>query len=276
MEMKYGPIYHFPVVDDAPPITIAFIGINYCRPNYLNIRKNSRITVLGYVLSGRGIITLDDATFHPHKDGVFILPAGRYHQVSADPDCEEQWSYIWMNIDGDLAVRMLEAYKLSDSGWIGGAFSAKSLFQKAIQLAQSEPAEEMLNVLPVLFHQIVIRLSRTKNERNNTYSNEVRKIKSYLDGQIQSPFDSIRLCRHIGLSFRQINRLFKKESGMTVYNYVLMKKIDSAKMMLLDTELTVNEISERLGYADPHYFSNLFKRKTGCSPSNYRLHHKVR
>lgn len=273
MEMKHGPIYHFPSADDDLPLTISFIGINYCHPNYLNIREQSRLTVLGCVLSGQGNVTLDKLTFHPKKGDVFILPAGRYHRVSADPESAEPWSYIWFNIVGDLAIHMLEAYKLLGIGWVHDA-SVERLFQRAIQLAQTEKAQEMLNTLPVLFHQIVIRLSNIKNKRNNAYTDVVTNIKNVLDNQIQLPFDSDQLCKQIGLCFRQINRLFKKEAGTTVYNYVLIRKIESAKMMLLDTELTVNEISYQLGYADPHYFSNLFKKKTGLSPNHFRLQHK--
>ncbi|CAG7654832.1 AraC family transcriptional regulator [Paenibacillus allorhizosphaerae] len=274
MEMKRGPIYQFPSADHDLPITIALIGINYCNSNYLNIRKKSRITVLGYVLSGEGNVTLDDSSFHPKKGDVFVLPAGRYHRVFANPESEEPWNYIWFNIKGDLAVALLHAYRLSESIVVSD-MSAGLLFQRAIQLAQSEKPQEMLDIMPIIFLQIVIRLSNTKNERKNSYSEEVQKIKHFLNNQIQIPFNSNQLSKHIGLSFKQINRLFKKETGTTVYNYVLMKKIDAAKMMLLDTPLTVNEICYHLGYADPQYFSNLFKKKTGMSPSIFRSQNKT-
>jgi len=271
--MKHGPIYHFPSANGELPITISLIGINYCHSNYINVRNQSRITVIGYVLTGQGRITLDNRTFRPQPGDVFLLPRGRDHQVCADPESAEPWSYIWFNIAGDLAVQLLRSYKLYDSGLVSSA-AVEPLFQKAIQLAQSENAREMLNVLPVLFHQIVIRLSNMVHNRNNAYSAQVEKIKQYLDNAIQHSFDSDQLCRQIGLSYKQINRLFKQESGTTVYNYVLIRKLDSAKIMLLDTELTVNEICYRLGYADPQYFSNLFKKKTGMSPSSYRTLHR--
>ncbi|GIP37871.1 Msm operon regulatory protein [Paenibacillus sp. J31TS4] len=271
--MKHGPIYHFPSADAALPLTISFIGINYCHADYSNVRNKSRITVIGYVLSGRGFAKIDQALYRPQKGDVFLLPAGRNHHVFADPEIEEPWSYIWLNIDGELALRLMDAYRLLDSGTVAGT-SVEDLFERAIRMAESETAGQMLSELPVLFHQILIRLAAGNQKNGSAYSYEVRKIKQYLDNQIQCSFESDQLCKHVGLSYRQINRLFKKETDTTVYNYVLTKKIESARMMLIDTELTVNEISYRLGYSDPHYFSNLFKKRTGVSPSAYRLKQK--
>jgi AraC-like DNA-binding protein len=95
-----------------------------------------------------------------------------------------------------------------------------------------------------------------------------------LDNHIQEDFQSESLSKHFRLSFKQINRLFKQETGTTVYHYVLQQKIESAKMMLTQTELNVSEIAYKLGYSDPQYFSNLFKKKAGCPPSQYRSDHR--
>src|SRR5690606_35051848 len=129
---------------------------------------------------------------------------------------------------------------------------------------------EMHAELPVILHQIVIALSNLKYRNAMPYSSEVQKIKNYLDNQIQASFHSDKLSKHIGLSFKQINRLFKKETGSTVYKYVLSNNMDSALMMMQETYLTISQIAFQLGYTDPHYFSNLFKKKTGMSPSQYR------
>ena len=68
----------------------------------------------------------------------------------------------------------------------------------------------------------------------------------------------------------QTIRIFKRAYGVTPYAYLLEKKLDLAGQLLRDTNLSVREIAEKLSFADEYYFSNVFKKKTGVSPSVYR------
>jgi AraC-like DNA-binding protein len=273
MEMKHGPIYHFPLHGDSElPVNVSFIGINYCLPNYRNVRSRSRITVIAYVLAGQGNVTCHSDTFPAKRGDVFILPKGKYHEVAADPGRSDQWEYIWFNITGELTLTMLDKYKLLNSVVIPDAGGrVGELFQQAIGMAQTNEALDMHNDLPILYHRILIELSNVQSRRHAAYSNKVQEIKHYLDNRFQADFDSKQLSRHFGLTFKEINRIFKKEMGMPVYQYVLAKKIETAKLMLQDTQLHINEIALQLGFSDSQYFSNFFKKKTGVSPSQFRM-----
>lgn len=272
-EMKYGPVYHIPQTVRKTPISISFLGINHCYPDYCNVRTHSRITVVAFILNGQGEITLGSHTYTAAKGDVFLLPKGYMHQVKACPTQTEEWQYIWMNVAGELAVHMMAAYHLLDSAVINCP-DAEGLFLEAIELAQTKTAQAAYQLLPPLFFEILIKLSDAKYLTDTDSSHRVQAIKAYLDNQIQENFQSEALSRHFGLSFRQINRLFKQETGTTVYHYVLQQKIESAKMMLVQTEMNVSEIAYKLGYSDPQYFSNLFKKKTGSPPSQYRSDHR--
>lgn len=67
-----------------------------------------------------------------------------------------------------------------------------------------------------------------------------------------------------------IIRIFKEKYGVTPYKYYTDKKMRTAKLYLRNTDLTVDEISRRLGFTDPHYFSAYFKSASGISPLSYR------
>ena len=273
MEMKYGPIYHMPQTERKTPISIPFLGINHCYPHYCNVRADSRITVIAFILNGQGEVTLGSYTHTAAKGDIFLLPKGYYHQVRANQTQTEEWQYIWMNVAGELAVQMMAAYQLLSSAVIHCP-DAESLFREAIELAQTKTAQVAHQLLPPLFLEILIKLANANYLTDSNYSHRVQAMKTYLDDHIQEDFQSEALSRHFGLSFKQINRLFKQETGMTVYHYVLQQKMESAKMMLAQTELNVSEIAYKLGYSDPQYFSNLFKKKAGSSPSHYRSDHR--
>ena len=65
-------------------------------------------------------------------------------------------------------------------------------------------------------------------------------------------------------------RLFKKSLNTTPIQYEIRKKMEYAKGMLLYSNESVAEISDRAGYSDIAYFSKMFKKYTGYSPSEYR------
>lgn len=266
---KHGPIYHLPQVGEPPPLSVQFLGVNHCEPDYCNIRMLAKVTVFGIVCSGQGNVQVGTQNLIARKGDVFILPSGCYHEVSSDPKNEEQWSYIWLNISGNWILKMLEAYRLLPHIVVQNS-GLESLFQEAIDSAKCQSAQELQTELQVLLMRIIVGLSETLRKKGDVLSATVQSIKQFLDHCILSPYDGTHLSSHIGVSNRHLNRLFKKEVGTTIYNYVIGKKIESAKHMLLDTELTISEIGYRLGYADPHYFSNLFHSKTNVRPSDFR------
>lgn len=78
---------------------------------------------------------------------------------------------------------------------------------------------------------------------------------------------------HVYLSQTYVSLLFKQETGETIYDYLIRVRIDKAKQLLRDPRMKFYEICEAVGYADPSYFSKLFKRLTGQTPSAYRDRH---
>ena len=67
-----------------------------------------------------------------------------------------------------------------------------------------------------------------------------------------------------------LSHLFKEELGITFLEYLTRIRMEEAKKLLMDRSLTILDISLRIGYDDPGYFSKVFKKNIGVSPSQYR------
>ena len=97
---------------------------------------------------------------------------------------------------------------------------------------------------------------------------------SAMVAQVQSssgtPPDVAEMARRSGLSQAHFSRVFHKITGQSPRDFLQQTRLMQARQLLTGTELSIGEISERLGYADIFFFSRQFKNKVGVPPSVYR------
>ena len=78
------------------------------------------------------------------------------------------------------------------------------------------------------------------------------------------------IARRVEISPFYFSKLFKEETGENFIDYLTMARVRRAKELLLDRDLSVRDVSMESGYADPNYFSKLFKKVVGLTPTEYR------
>ena len=74
----------------------------------------------------------------------------------------------------------------------------------------------------------------------------------------------------MAMSISQLNRKINGVTGYSIMSYVLQLKLNKAKKMLVDNDLSVTEVSEASGFSDASYFSRVFKKEFRVSPSHYK------
>lgn len=105
---------------------------------------------------------------------------------------------------------------------------------------------------------------------DNFYPDLVEIIKGYLQNNIRRKISLGDVCAKFNYSRSFICRIFKEETGETLITYFNRVKIEEAKNLLINTENTVTEISEMLGFSEVKYFGVIFKKQVGKSPAAYR------
>lgn len=95
-------------------------------------------------------------------------------------------------------------------------------------------------------------------------------ICSYIDKHYMEKILVRDIADHFHLDLNYINRLFKKTSGKNLKDYLAEKRLEKAKYLLANTDLKVFEISEASGYSDYYYFTKVFRKMAGCTPSEWR------
>ena len=78
------------------------------------------------------------------------------------------------------------------------------------------------------------------------------------------------IARHLKITPEYLSTLFKKNFGISPMNYIIKKKIDTALVYLADEKIKIYEAAEIAGFSDSYYFTRIFTRYMGMSPSAYR------
>ena len=99
----------------------------------------------------------------------------------------------------------------------------------------------------------------------------VKKAKAYIIEHFnKNELDLIVVANNIGCNPSYLSRLMKEEIGLSFKEFLKSLRIQKAIELMKDPEETINDVAEKVGYSNQHYFSTAFKRITGMSPSEYR------
>ena len=155
-------------------------------------------------------------------------------------------------IQGGMSIN--DAYGLSDF-----------YIQKADKCVRSE---DITALHPVMCLDYTKKMKELK--KKSVCSKQVAVCIDYIYDNLHARITIEELAAHAGLSPAYLSRLFKKETGSSVSDYIRRQKLETAGNMLLYSDFRPAEIAQILAFPSQSYFSALFKKYTGLSPKKYR------
>lgn len=111
----------------------------------------------------------------------------------------------------------------------------------------------------------IVRVTLQEN-----YSPLVRKAADYIKLHLSQNIWLPELADTVGVSSNYLSRIFKKETGVSVSQYIAKKRCEKAAELLLNTDISVQDVSSHVGYLDNNYFVKVFKSQYELAPSEYR------
>lgn len=122
-------------------------------------------------------------------------------------------------------------------------------------------------------HLFLVEKIQTLNQQGDEQKNTaaVQKIKEYICNHYDDKALSVKLLAdYVYLTPTYLSNLFKKTTGYTIGQYLVEVRIGEAKRMIKNPEYKLYQIASLVGYEDSDYFTKIFKKKTGMTPSEYR------
>lgn len=117
--------------------------------------------------------------------------------------------------------------------------------------------------------QIFLECARSAQD-DSVGSEYVRKVQDFIKAHYIDGFQFQEIEEVCGLSYKYAGTLFKEATGQTIKEYQCALRLRKAEQLLKETNKPVAEIAQLTGFSDVFYFSKVFRRKRGCSPSEYR------
>ena len=140
--------------------------------------------------------------------------------------------------------------------------------QQFLELVSFDSAESLKEKLAEHITK-VCELVRNKRKGSNDQLKE--KILAYVDGHFKEPgLTLMAVSDHFRLSVYFCSRLFKESAGIGFKEYINVRRMESAKELLLFSDKSVSEIAKSSGFENPTYFMTRFKAMYGMSPSSFR------
>lgn len=239
-----------------PHITVTPISHNY---------------IFEYIIKGEGTLICNDKVYHLEKGDLFILAKGSNYQYF--PDIKKPWSKIRFTADGILVSNLIVSYSLNDVVAVKG-FNGEKLFKEMLEISQSEETEEekLMLAQSLKFHEILQRIYITQNR--NLPKDTAAAIKKILDTNLyKADFSMKDVSALLGLSKAQIINIFREKYNQTPYKYFIDRRVQLSVTMLVNTDMSIKEISDTLHFSDQHYYANVFKKSIGISPKQFRKEH---
>jgi len=128
--------------------------------------------------------------------------------------------------------------------------------------------EQLLIML--IRHEQDVRSLRVFPSKDSMENHLVSQIIHIIEENIKEKITIPQICEKLSYSRAYLSKIFKQTTDYTILEYILMLKIKEAKKLIREGNLNFTQISDRLSFENPHYFSRVFKRIANMTPGEYK------
>lgn len=232
-----------------------------------------------YIANGKGIFeTEHTAPVEVHEGALFLLFPNAWHRYR--PLDATGWEEFWVGFNGHYAEYLMRQDCFSPSKpLLDMGFNAEFLnvFIRLIDTVKYEGLafQQISSCLVIQLLGLVYASALLSDKSRTRQEAAVRAIRYKMHQCWAEDLDMEQLAKEQKISYALFRKAFKDNMGISPGQYHLNLRIEKTAQMLLETSLSVSEISSSAGFESEFYFSRIFKKKMGLAPSEYRKKRRV-
>jgi len=227
-----------------------------------------------YISAGQGVLETARSRWRITPGQAFILFPRVWHRYR--PDLRIGWNEHWVGCDGPVVRGLVRngffsprrpVLRVRAEDLLLAAFSsvidAVRAGRPALQQVASGAA---LYIMSLLYSAL-----QPGQEGSRNVARAIHEAMLRMADDTAQPAPALPALAHrLGVSYTWFRRMFAHHTGLSPHQYRIQIKLGRARTLLSETPLTVKEVAFRCGFESEHYFSRLFKRKTGVAPGEWR------
>lgn len=249
------------------------LNIDICEFRYVKVDKSWLVeqptmvpfTRVYFVTEGEAEIYCNNQYVKLLPGNIYILPSG----CLISRKCENYMKKLYCHIN------MLQYDKNDIFSFLNKCVvleNKKDVISKAIECYRSTDMSSVI-FLKSLIYQIVneafsatdVYLGKIKK-----YSNVTKQIINYINNNLTCKLKLDDIAKFLHISKSQMQKIFKNDVGISIGAYIDQRIFYETEKTLASTELSIREIADKFQFCDQFYFSKVFKKQYGVSPSRYR------
>ena len=220
---------------------------------------------LFYSIGGAGTCRYKGKLDQMAHGDLLIVPRYTDYQVRT----QQGLQYHWVGLGGDWPPALLAREGLLSVGYDAQIETLLVELRETLVLRQAGFAQHSIGIVFQLMGRIEAVIGGT-NSAESAYPSSVCDAISILRESYANPFDASKLASAVGLSSARLRVLFQAWIGESPHQFHTRHRIKQAQHLLTQRSMAIYEVAHRVGFTDAHYFSRVFKRVTGITPTQYR------
>jgi AraC-like DNA-binding protein/quercetin dioxygenase-like cupin family protein len=230
-----------------------------------------------YCTNGQGWFEVNGNRKKVAENQFFIVPLGAPHSYGAAES--NPWTIYWIHFKGEKALHLARPLMRGECNRVEVSEDSRvedrlRLFEEIYtSLDSGFNDENMLYSGLCLYHFLgtLLYIRQFRHARVSKVKNSVvEQVIHYMRENMEKSIGMSDLVKASGYSTSQLNSIFKQKTGASPKQCYTQMKVKEACRYLSFTDMKVNQLCYKVGIEDPFYFSRLFTKVMGCSPSEYR------
>lgn len=251
--------------DSCPLLDIECIG--YAKdPEVTRFGSGIRNSyIIHYVISGKGRFN-----GNPVSSGQgFLITPGMVEEYY--PDKDDPWEFLWIISTDEKMADLFNYYPYDKKTNIFNYRYTNEIEAVAGMLTAHANAVyssfETLEIFLRIFHNQIHNCTHNVKSNSDIY---IDAAVNYIKTNVSSSMTVADLTDVLGISQPYLYRIFKEKFGISPKQYMNDYRMEQAKLLLRDSNITATQVANSVGFSDVLSFSKFFRSKTGISPQNYR------
>lgn len=227
-----------------------------------------------YIKDGKSAITINDELFYPEPGDLLFIPEGCQHSYALfqSKSLTKYWCHFTAYIGSQPLCSLFSfpyMINISKDGVL-----LESTFDKLIHAYRSNDAASVIlsqSALLELIHFYLHTLSPEQLTFSTLKSStDMGTILQYMDKHLGDKITLNNLASVVNIHPNYLARLFKEQFGMAPIQYINLQRIHVAKKLLENNMPSIKAIADQTGFESPYYFSQVFRKHTGLTPTEFR------